>query len=78
MCQRLRAEGNSELQSRELEKSTLERAVEEDVEREQQHLDQAHAHKMKGCICTQNTKWNKFAVSFQVLRNQLVPCSIAR
>lgn len=47
MCQRLRAEGNSELQSRELEKSTLERAVEEDVEREQQHLDQAHARLAK-------------------------------
>ena len=47
MCQRLRAEGNSELHSGELEKSMLERAVEEDVERERQHLNQAHANLAK-------------------------------
>lgn len=42
MRQRLRAEASSELHSTELEKSMLERAVEEDVERERELLDHAH------------------------------------
>jgi hypothetical protein len=43
MRQRLHAEANSELHSTELEKSMLERAVEEDVERERERLDRAQA-----------------------------------
>lgn len=42
MQQRLRAETNSELHSTELEKSSLERAVEEDLEKEKERLDRAH------------------------------------
>ena len=43
MKQRIRAETSSELHSTELGKSMLERAVEEDVERERERLDRAQA-----------------------------------
>lgn len=43
MCQRLRAEGDSELHRTELDKSMLQQALEEDMEREVELLDIAQA-----------------------------------
>lgn len=43
MCQRLRAEGDSELHKTELDKSMLQQALEEDMEREVELLDIAQA-----------------------------------